>query len=422
MAETQIPEGYRHTEVGIIPKDWEVKKVCDFTGLITGGTPKTDNDLYWGGEVNWMSSGELNNKRISAVEKKITQEGLDNSSTHIIPIGCVLIGLAGQGKTRGTVAINYIELCTNQSIASITPSNIHIPEYLYQNLHSRYLELRGLSTGGEGRGGLNKSIINSLVIPLPPKIEQKAIAQTLSDSDELIQSIQKLISKKEKIKDGTMQELLTGKKRIEGFSEDWEVKTLGEIGEITGAGVDKKINLKETQVKLLNYLDVYRRDYIYSDELNHWVTTNKNKIIGCNVKEGDIFLTPSSELRIDIGFSAIAMEDMENVVYSYHIDRFRLTTKFDKFFSLYMLKTKSFLSQCETMCEGSGKRYVISMGKFKGMIVKFPKSIEEQKAISQIISDMDSEINSLKQKLNKYQKMKEGMMEQLLTGKIRLIK
>ena len=95
-----IPQGYKQTELGIIPDDWEVKRISDFTSIITGGTPSTLRPEYWGGNIMWMSSGELNKKFVFDVEGRITTEGLLNSSTHMIPPFCVLIGLAGQGKTE----------------------------------------------------------------------------------------------------------------------------------------------------------------------------------------------------------------------------------------------------------------------------------------------------------------------------------
>jgi type I restriction enzyme S subunit len=101
---------------------WDVKQIGEFTDCTAGGTPSTLNSAYWGGEIPWMSSGELHLKRVQDVEGRITKLGLNNSSTKIIPSRCVLIGLAGQGKTRGTAAINLIELCTNQSIAAIFPN------------------------------------------------------------------------------------------------------------------------------------------------------------------------------------------------------------------------------------------------------------------------------------------------------------
>jgi type I restriction enzyme, S subunit len=95
--------------------EWEVRKIGDFADCTAGGTPSTRVASYWGGSIRWMSSGELNLKRLDEVEGRITETGLYNSSATMLPVKCVLIGLAGQGKTRGTIAMNFVELCTNQS-------------------------------------------------------------------------------------------------------------------------------------------------------------------------------------------------------------------------------------------------------------------------------------------------------------------
>ena len=194
--------------------EWEARKLGEITQSTAGGTPSTMIEEYWGGNIKWMNSGELNKKRIYDVEGRITEEGLKNSSTKIIPSRCILVGLAGQGKTRGTIAINMIELCTNQSIAAIFPSHQFIPEYLYFNLDSRYDELRSLSTGEGGRGGLNLGIINSLMIHLPSLPEQQAIASVLSDMDAEIAALEQKRNKTLALKQGMMQELLTGKTRL----------------------------------------------------------------------------------------------------------------------------------------------------------------------------------------------------------------
>jgi len=146
-------KGYKQTEVGEIPEDWDINSVGSFAYSTSGGTPSTFVDAYWNGDIPWMSSGELNKKVVLDVIGRITKEGLENSSTKLIPKSCVLIGLAGQGKTRGTVAMNLIDLCINQSIGAIFPNNRFNSKYLYYNLDSRYEELRILSSGDGGREG-----------------------------------------------------------------------------------------------------------------------------------------------------------------------------------------------------------------------------------------------------------------------------
>jgi type I restriction enzyme, S subunit len=193
---------------------WEEKTVGDFTDCTAGGTPSTQNAEYWGGSIRWMNSGELNLKVVWEVEGRITEEGLRNSSTKMVPLRCVLIGLAGQGKTRGTVAMNMVPLCVNQSIAAVFPNDAFVPKFLYFVLDAMYDELRAMSTGDGGRGGLNLRIIRSIVVPFPSFDEQQAIATVLSDMDGEAAAMEQRRDKTKMIKLGMMQELLTGRIRL----------------------------------------------------------------------------------------------------------------------------------------------------------------------------------------------------------------
>jgi len=194
--------------------EWATKIIGEFADCIAGGTPSTAVPAFWGGHVRWMSSGELNQKYVTEVEGRITDLGLKNSSAKMIPPKSVLIGLAGQGRTRGTVAMNLVGLATNQSIAAILPNRHYAAEYLYHNLDSRYDELRALSTGEGGRGGLNLTIIKSLLVPFPKVEEQRAIATVLSDMDAEIAALERRREKTKAIKQGMMQVLLTGRVRL----------------------------------------------------------------------------------------------------------------------------------------------------------------------------------------------------------------
>lgn len=195
--------------------EWNQFRLGEMTEIYSGGTPSTTISEYWGGSIPWMSSGELNNKKIYDVEGRITQKGMQNSSAHLIPKYCVLIGLAGQGKTRGTAAYNYISLCTNQSIAAIYPNDKKFDSrFLYYIIDSMYEGLRELSSGDGGRGGLTKGLISNLEIYMPEVPEQQAVAQVLSDMDSEIEQLEKKLSKYQQIKQGMMQELLTGRIRL----------------------------------------------------------------------------------------------------------------------------------------------------------------------------------------------------------------
>lgn len=196
-------------------REWEEVLVGNVAELTAGGTPSTKKSEYWGGDIPWMNSGEINLKQVFSVEGRITELGLQNSSTKQIPKNSVLIALAGQGKTRGTVAINRIELCTNQSIAAIMPNRTQLyPEFLYFNLDNRYQELRSMSTGDGGRGGLNLSILRAIRLQLPSISEQKKIASVLTKADKEIEVLQQQLSDLKQEKKALMQQLLTGKRRV----------------------------------------------------------------------------------------------------------------------------------------------------------------------------------------------------------------
>ena len=161
-----------------------------------------------------MSSGELHRKRVSDVAGRITTAGLEGSNAKLLPKKCILIGLAGQGKTRGTAALNLIELSTNQSIAAILPNSSFDSEFLYYCVDSRYEELRELSTGSGGRGGLNLTLIKSLIFRMPKIDEQIAISLILSEIDLDLANIERKAKKVRQLRQGMVQQLITGKIRL----------------------------------------------------------------------------------------------------------------------------------------------------------------------------------------------------------------
>ena len=195
--------------------EWEEFTVGTIAKLTAGGTPSTKHSEYWGGKIPWMNSGEVNLKQVFSVEGRITDLGLNNSSTKEIPENSILIALAGQGKTRGTIAINRIKLCTNQSIAAIMPDEARLSaEFLYFNLDNRYKELRAMSTGDGGRGGLNLNILKSIKLKLPLVKEQEMIATVLINADKEIELLEQQFADLKQEKKALMQQLLTGKCRV----------------------------------------------------------------------------------------------------------------------------------------------------------------------------------------------------------------
>lgn len=156
-------------------------KICE---CYAGATPSTEKSEYWnGGTIPWMSSGEVHKKFVTYTDAFITTEGYNHSSTKMVPIHSIVVALAGQGKTRGTVAVNEIELCTNQSLCAIVPSSTINYLYLFHNLNSRYLEIRNMAGDIAGRGGLNLKIINSIKVILPPMELQQQFAEIATQAE-----------------------------------------------------------------------------------------------------------------------------------------------------------------------------------------------------------------------------------------------
>lgn len=418
-AETKVKESYKQTEIGVIPVDWCVEKLKDLSQVQTGSTPPTHDKSNYGNDYLFVSPADLGESTyIFNTEKKLSKKGFLLSRR--FPKNSTLFTCIG--STIGKTGIAGVDLASNQQINAFFPSEKI--NWLYSYLILTYLSPKiKILAGEQAVPQINKTQFENTQIFFPndPK-EQTAIAAALSDADALIEKLEKLIAKKKAIKQGVMQQLLTGKKRLPRFSGEWVRKKIGDIGEITGSGVDKKTSPDELPVRLVNFLNVYHQSFIYSKDLNHLVTARPEQITRCSVKKGDVFFTPSSEMPYDVGLSAIAMEDMPDVVYSYHVDRMRLFEDWDLLFRAYIFQTKDFSDQAATQCEGSGKRYVLNLTTFRERLtVYYPTYKKEQTAIATVLSDMDTEIEKLEKKLNKYRQIKTGMMQQLLTGKIRLI-
>ena len=414
--------GYRQTEAGVLPNDWNVLQLISCCSKVTDGTHDTPKPVRTG--VPFLTAIHIKDNWIDYEScLYVTKE--DHS---IIFSRCnpekndvLMVNIGAGVATTALVNVDYEFSLKN--VALLKPDSRRVEgTYLnYALAHRKQAIIQDLSSGG-AQPFLSLRQIGGILIPLPPtKAEQESIAEALRDVDAVVECLEQLLIKKRNIKHGAVQELLTGKKRLRGFGGEWTLKQLGEVGGISGSGVDKKLRSDELPVRLVNYMDAYRRDFIYGSDLDHWVTAPVHKIRRCAVQKGDVFFTPSSETRDDIANSAVAMEDIPDAVYSYHLVRLRLKEGWNLKFSAYAFKTRDFLDQAETLCDGSGTRYVISLGKFRSIQIKFP-SFQEQEAIGSLLYDMDAEIAVLEAKLAKARQIKQGMMQELLTGRIRLVR
>ena len=433
----ELKPGYKKTEVGVIPEDWEVKPLGECLndqpryGINAPAVNYSDYLPVYIRITDISEDGQFSPELLVSVDNPHSKNYYLNEGDIVFARTGASVGKSYRYKLQDGPLVYagfLIRIRTNEQIL--------LPAFLssYVTTSNYWNWVRMVSTRSS-RPGVNGKQFKQLLVPIPTLLEQTAIATVLSDTDALIESLEQLIAKKRLIKQGAMQALLTGKRRLPGFAqktgykhtevgvipEDWEVKRLGEVGVISGGGVDKKIRPQELPVRLVNYMDVYKRSFIRSVDLEHTVSATSEQITRCNVREGDIFFTPSSEMPFDIAMSAVAIENIPDACYSYHIIRLRLHEKWDIKFCAYAFKTGAFLSQAARICEGSGIRYVITQARFRHLIISYPQDRREQTAIATILSDMDEEITALEEKLSKYRQIKQGMMQELLTGRIRLV-
>ena len=188
--------------------EWEEKKIDDVATCFAGATPSTKIPEYWEeGTIQWMSSGEVNNGQIHDTEKRISQLGFDKCSTKMVKPNSVVMALAGQGKTRGMVAITRVPLCTNQSLCAIETNDDICDDYLYQYLQTQYNNLRLISSGDGTRGGLNLKLVGGYVVIVPCLAEQQKIADCLSSLDEVIEKQKATLAAWEELKKGLLQQM-----------------------------------------------------------------------------------------------------------------------------------------------------------------------------------------------------------------------
>ena len=240
---------------------------------------------------------------------------------------------------------------------------------------------------------INNKHINPFIIPIPPKPEQKAIATALSDVDNLIASLEALIAKKEHIKTATMQQLLTGKKRLDGFSGEWVEKKLGEVAKI------KKGELITESSSICGDIPVV------AGGLQPTYFHNRS-----NRDKNTITISAS-------GANAGFINFYECPIFASDCSTIEESDEYSVEFIFYLLKNRQ--NEVTNLQTGGAQPHVYPE-QLKELNIVFPKDIKEQQAIAQILSDMDKEIEALKDKLKKTKAIKMGMMQELLTGKIRL--
>ena len=390
---SDVPEGYKVSEVGVIPEDWKVKELGEIGDLtsskrifeseyVSNGIP-----FYRGKEISML----INNEPITD-ELYITEEKY-NKIKKIFGVpkkGDILITAVG---TLGNVySIPNERRFYFKDGNLIWIKDIHSADskfFAYQ-IGQKKNEIYNNAIGSSQKA-LTIVVLKKIQIPLPPTIEEEqAIATALSDVDALITAQEQLITKKRNIKQGAMQQLLTGEKRLPGFGGAWEVKKLGDIASGVASGKSKSKSGVGTypiygSTGIIGSYNFY--DYEGKKILIARVGANAGMI---NLVEGKYCV---SDNTLIIQFN----QNMDILFFYYQLSNYKLNT----------------------LVFGSGQP-LITGSQLKDLTIFLPH-LSEQQAIAKILSDMDTEIESLEQKRNKYKAIKQGMMQELLTGKTRLV-
>lgn len=415
-----VKKRYKQTEIGVIPEDWESTCFGENVKIYRGGSPRPIQDYITNSPrgINWIKIGDVgeNDKYISSTQEKIIPEGMSKSRE--VHVGDFILS---NSMSFGRPYILNIDGCIHDGWLTIQEyKNTFYSEYLYYLLSSDLVYQQYISmAAGSSVKNLNKDKVSALTVVYPTLPEQERIAEALSDVDNLIISLEKLIAKKKAIKQGTMQELLTGKKRLPGFSGEWrEIKLKDICLKITDGSHESPLesNVGYYMPSVKDMTDV---GFDYSNcKIISYEDFKKLERNGCRPDVGDVLIAKDGSILK----YAFVQEKREDIVILSSIAIIKPISSFvDSYFLAQYFRQHNFIEKVIIDYKsGTGVPRIVLNG-FKQITLFIPKSVAEQTSIASILSDMDSEIEALEEKLKKTRQVKQGMMQELLTGRIRLV-
>ena len=390
-----------------MPEDWEVRKLGEVAEIKRGKfTPRPRNDpKYYGGDIPFIQTGDITNSngKIKRYTQTLNEKGLEVSV--LFKKGTIFMTIAAN---IGYTAIIQIDMACTDSLVAINGCKKADNGFLNYYFIYKRQELENLSTSGAQKN-LNIERLKPFLLPLPPLPEQTAIATALSDTDALLHSLETLLIKKRNIKQAAMQQLLAPQ-------ESWVVRRLGDVGSFSkGQGI-RKDESNSGQIPCIRYGELYTKHNDYIKKCYSYISSDVAKG-SKKLKCGDILFAGSGETKAEIGkcaafihvYEAYAGGDI--VIFS--------PKDANSLFLGYLLNTPVIASQKASRGQGDAVVH-ISSNQLKNIEVYLP-SLSEQIRISTILTDLDRDIEALEQKIAKYKCIKTGMMQNLLTGKIRLI-
>jgi len=406
--ELHIPSGYKQTEVGVIPADWVVRRVGDVCRLTNGRGFKP---------FEWRKRGLpiIRIQNLNGSDEFNYFEGLYDRKLEIYP-GQLLFAWSGN---RGTSFGPYIWKGSfgllNYHTWKVDIDNDQVAaDFFFHALKGLTEYIESWAHGASALVHVQKWQMEGFQLALPSsKAEQESIAEALSDADVLIESLDHLIAKKRQIKQGAMQELLTGKNRLPGFRAEWEEKRLGDIADIRD-GTHQTPRYVESGIPFFSVENVTSGDFTntkFISEAEHRFLTKSFKI-----EKGDILMT-----RIgSIGDCKLIDWDVDASFYV-SLALLKIRKGYSPAFISHYSRSAFFQKEVELNSLQSAIPKKINLGPISEVKIRIPGDLNEQTVIASILTDMDAEIAALEQKLAKARQIKQGMMQELLTGRIRLV-
>ena len=406
-----IPPSHKWAEVGVLPKDWSVRSLrsCLLSvpsyGINEAAVPFDDDLPTYLRITDISKDGQFRpSPRVSVKHP--------NGQAFFLNEGDLVLA-----RTGASVGKSYLynpkdgPLVFAGFLIRISPNPEKLqPTFLAYCLQSKYYwNWVATMSIRSGQPGINGKEYGELQLPLPSLIEQRAIAEALSDVDGLLNALEALIAKKRAIKQATMQQLLTGRTRLPGFSGAWETKRLGEIFSIFAGSSKSQYILQIGRYFVVDMGSVGTEGQL--------ITTKQTDYEGDFLKEGDLVM-PKDDIGGGKIIGKVAYIDADDLyVLGDHVYALRLTEGFPKYFS-YLINRYETNSSLKSKVGGSAQ-LGLSRKAVEEQEVPIP-TYEEQRAIASILSDIDAEIAALEQRRDKTRAIKQGMMQQLLTGRVRL--
>ena len=388
-----------------------------------GATPNTKVPAYWNGTIPFCTPTDITEttgKYLHATARNITTEGLANCPARLLPAGAILVC---SRATIGEIRIAATSLCTNQGIKALVCGDSVSSEFFYYlllTLKSKMVERATGSTFLE----IGRQQIASIEAAFPPLVEQQAIAEALSDTDSLLLALEALLAKKRALKRAAMQRLLTGRTRLPGFSGHWEARPLGTICTFLPTASNPRSELDDRgDVEYIHYGDVHAHPRSVLDCTEHSLPRIVARRVGsaARVRDGDLVMVDASEDMEGVGKSVEVQEIADKtIVAGLHTILCRGDDEaWAMGFKAYLQFFPSFRSTLARLAAGTSV-YAISARQLAGIELPLP-SRAEQAAIVSVLSDIDTEIRHLELRRDKARAIKQGMMQQLLTGRVRLV-